>query len=136
MPQTIVDDCQQSTSDQSAVRKSQDIPLFMMAQGYLSELAMMSINSILFRHININIRSASGLQHRLVLILLASMNSRQSVSSERKLSLDNKHPEAGAYLTNMVDQDVCEICFLSDMLHHLNVLNLGFSRGIKQALIC
>lgn len=107
----------------------------MMAQGYLSELAMMSINSTFFRHININIRSASGLQHRLVLILLAGMNSRQSVSSERKLSLDNKHPEAGAYLTNMVDQDVvCEICFLSDMLHHLNVLNLGFSRGITQVI--
>lgn len=59
------------------------------------------------------------------------------MSSERKLSLDNKPTEAGAYLTNMLDEDVvCEIGFLSDMLHHLNVLNLGFSRGIKQSLIC
>lgn len=59
------------------------------------------------------------------------------VSSERKWSLDNRPTEAGAYLTTMLDEDaVCEIGFLSDRLHHLNVLNLGFSRGIKHSLIC
>ncbi|XP_051783182.1 SCAN domain-containing protein 3-like [Erpetoichthys calabaricus] len=95
------------------------------------------------------IRSTSSLQHRLFRKLLADMsaehvdlllhnnvrwliqgNSLMRVCELRKEIItflrECKHRKAETFLTNMLDDKfVCEMCFLCDILHHLNVLNLG-----------
>uniref|UniRef100_A0A3Q0T044 SPIN-DOC-like zinc-finger domain-containing protein n=1 Tax=Amphilophus citrinellus TaxID=61819 RepID=A0A3Q0T044_AMPCI len=95
------------------------------------------------------IRSTSSLQHRLFRKLLADMSADHFDlllhNNVRWLSQGNalmrvcelreemitflheyKHKKAETFLGNMQDDKfVSEMCFLTDILHHLNVLNLG-----------
>lgn len=95
------------------------------------------------------IRAASSLQHRLFRQLLADMSADHSdlllhndvrwLSKGNALKRvcdlreeivaflrDSKHKKANTFLLQMLDDGfVSQMCFLSDIFHHLNELNLG-----------